>query len=244
MNEPKTRGKTAVFAVLAGTLCVGGVFVPAAWSLGFGKATTVALELTYEGDDPQFLGTYQIGDPFLPPGIRVEPLASARTAASFSVDVIEGSGLDDHVGAVGFSVDTDWIEPLTGDYDAVRARLRGATAGMGSDLAAGMRAALDELQSFRGRNYAGKMVVIITDGQTDDLTALAQAQELAAEGVIVHVIGVGCDVNTVLLREIASVGRGMALFVPNGTDPATYGSQISAMLQGIAADEVTVALIQ
>lgn len=232
----------AVAAVM--TVGVVGLIAPSANSRGrMSKPTTAALNLTYGGSDPAFLGVYQIGDPFLPPGVRVQPLMSGKTAAALSVSAIEASGLDDHVGAVGFSSEADWVEPLTTNYDSVRARLLGTTAGAGSNLDAGMQAAEDELTSFRARAHAAKTMVIITDGRTDENAALDQAREAAAEGITIHVIGIGCNVNVDLLRQIAAIGGGVSLFV-NDDDPAVYGPQINAMLESIAVKQVEIALVQ
>ena len=209
-----------------------------------GNAKQTALKLTYDGSFPEFASTYEVGEMWLHPDIRIQPLAATKIAAALSVNVIDELGYDDMVGAVAYSSRVDWVEPLTTDYARVQAKLRGATKYGGTKLHDGIRAAREELQSERTRAGAQGVIVLMTDGNSSAPLALIEAQLAVDAGMIVHCVGLGTNVDDDLLDEIAELGGGVALYVDNTTDPDVYGPGLEEVFRQIAEEEVGHGLIQ
>ncbi|MBI1945376.1 MAG: VWA domain-containing protein [Deltaproteobacteria bacterium] len=106
---------------------------------------------------------------------------------------------DHRVGVVAFA-GTAFVQcPLTTDAEAVRLFLRGLTPETvpqgGTALAAGLEVALNalraEAESQAGAKSAGRVVVVVTDGEDHDGGVDEVAAELKEEGVTVVLVGVG-----------------------------------------------------
>lgn len=106
---------------------------------------------------------------------------------------------DHRVGVVAFA-GTAFVQcPLTTDAEAVRLFLRGlmpeSVPQGGTALAAGLGVALNalraEAESQPGANRAGRVVVVITDGEDHDGGIDEAAVALKEEGVTVVLVGVG-----------------------------------------------------
>jgi Mg-chelatase subunit ChlD len=208
------------------------------------SASKIALSLTYDGSFYEFADVYEIGEKWLHPDIRIQPLAATKVAAALSVATIDELGYDDLVGAVAFSSQVDWVEPLTTDYTRVQAKLRGATKYGGTKLHDGIRAAREELLSERARLGAQGVIVLMTDGKSSNEDALAEAQLAVDAGMIVHVVGLGTNIDYDLLNTIAALGGGVAIYVDNTTDPEVYGPELEAAFSKIAQEEVGFSIIQ
>jgi len=207
-------------------------------------AIKTALSLTYQGGDPMFDGVYAIGEKFLPPSVRILPLKPTKEAAAYSISILEQRGFDDLVGAVAYASYVEWVEPLTTDYARVRAKLLGATKYGGTSLHEGIRAAREELLSSRARPMADKVIVLMTDGKSDYNMAIQEAQLAADAGMYIHCVGLGMDVDYLLLEDIAALGRGITLYVDNTTDPAVYGPALEQVFVSVATNTVGVGLIE
>ena len=209
-----------------------------------GDAKKIALSLTYDGSFPEFAGVYEIDEMWLHPDIRIQPLAATKIAAALSVNIIDEMGYDDLVGAVAYSSQVDWVEPLTTDYTRVQAKIRGATKYGGTKLHDGIRAAREELLSERARARAEGVIVLMTDGKSDSAAALAEAQLAVDEEMTIHCVGLGTNIDYDLLNAIAELGGGIALYVDNTTDPAVYGPALEEAFRQIAQDQVGHCLVR
>lgn len=202
---------------------------------GKGPAVKTALALTYDGSDPQFASVYNIGDKFLPPSVRIQPMKATKDAAAYSVGIVESAGFDDQVAAVAFSSTIEWVQELTTDYTSLQAKLLGATKYGGTRIDLGIEAARLELLSIRAREGADKVIVLMTDGNSDFDLAMQQAQLAVDAGMTVHTIGLGL-VDPVLLDSIAALGNGKSLYVTNYTDPSVYGPALQEVFQSLAGE--------
>ena len=213
---------------------------------GKGPCSTVANSLEYDGSmgGPEFWGVFSNGDPFMPPSIRILPSKSAKDAAAFGVDAVRNAGYDDQIGTASFEAGAPWAQELTLDYDLVRAKIRGLTKYGGSDISVGILAARDELLSVRARGGADRVMVVFADGNSDVAPALAAAQVAANDGITIHTVGLGTNVDAALLDGIATIGGGRFILVANNTDEAVYGPQLKMAFQSIASTEVKYGLIQ
>ncbi len=213
---------------------------------GKGPCVTAAKELTYDGSmgGPEFWGVFTVGDPFMPPSVRILPMKSSKDAAAFGVDAVRNAGYDDLIGAASFEAGAPWTQQLTSDYDRVRAKIRGLVKYGGSDIDVGILAARVELLSVRAREGADKVMVVFADGQSDTAAALAAAQLAADDGITIHTVGLGTNVDQALLGGIATIGGGVFISIPNNTNEAVYGPELKAAFQTIATSEVKYGLIQ
>ena len=99
------------------------------------------------------------------------------------------------VGLVIFARSALLRSPLTTDKAPVRALVQSAQQDSalllpGSNLGAAIRAAALALEAGEGESEA---IVLVTDGEDHEGDALAAAQELAREGILLYTVGVGTE---------------------------------------------------
>ncbi|NLY89334.1 MAG: VWA domain-containing protein [Firmicutes bacterium] len=113
----------------------------------------------------------------------------------------------DEVGILGFEDKADWILPFTpvGDGSAIQAAARRISPGGGTNLAAGLEAAI---RGFAGAEAARRHMVIISDGMTISADFAGLSRRLREMRVTVTTIGVGHEINEPLLRDLAGMGEG------------------------------------
>lgn len=82
--------------------------------------------------------------------------------------------------------------PLTIDYGAMRMMLKNVSPDLVPTQGTVIGDAIDlSIKSFSQKEKKYKSLVIISDGEDHDETALAKAKEAAEAGIIIHTIGVG-----------------------------------------------------
>lgn len=134
-------------------------------------------------------------------------IEAALDAARLTVDLAEretGPAVV-RMAIVAFNEAAHTVAPLTADAAALRRALAAIETRAGSNLAAGVRLAVDVLAAG-GPDRAVHMVVI-TDGRPGPGTpadALAGAEAARGAGIAVDTIGLGTDVDGELLRNMAS----------------------------------------
>lgn len=106
-------------------------------------------------------------------------------------------------------------------------RLPRLDLGVETDLAEGLRLALDELRRGRDPGSAGQ-VLLLTDGFTRRADAcLRLAEEAAGEGVTITTIGLGAEFQDELLTALADRTGGRALFLRRASDvPQTIAREL------------------
>jgi Mg-chelatase subunit ChlD len=137
-------------------------------------------------------------------------LAAAQAAAIAFVGLLDLPG--DHAAVVTFDGEARLAQALTGS----RARLLEALVALrterGTRLDLALQLALGELTGSRARRGSVRAIVLLTDGRPQPGTehaVLAAAEDARGEGVTVFAIGLGEDVDSELLRHVA-------------TDPSRY----------------------
>jgi len=134
-------------------------------------------------------------------------LQAAKHAALTFVDMLQ-LGYD-YAGVVAFNNTAHLLSPLTADGGALRDSIARIETARGTriDLAIeSASAALREGSVAVGQGN-NRVMVLLTDGRPDAGTAplaLATANEAKADGIIIYAIGLGSDVDSQLLRSIAS----------------------------------------
>jgi Mg-chelatase subunit ChlD len=125
---------------------------------------------------------------------------------------------DIQIGVIGFSNSNDLLQPLTQDRNSVVAALRGLKRSGGTNLAAGIETAVDELKR-NGREDSSRVIVLFTDGMSNEKKAREAASYARSEGIAVQTLLLGENLKGgFLLEEIAASTGGGFVWVLNPTD--------------------------
>lgn len=128
---------------------------------------------------------------------------AAKDAATAFVDALHLP--EDRVGVVAFNSAAQVVSPITGDPAALKGAIAGIKLAAGTRIDTGLEAATTELDAAGTRPNVTQMVIVLTDGiqsaELDRPVALAAA--LRDRGVVVHVVGLGDDVQAAYLAQVA-----------------------------------------
>ncbi|HZI95125.1 MAG TPA: VWA domain-containing protein [Patescibacteria group bacterium] len=131
-----------------------------------------------------------ISESMLAEDIKPSRLGKAQEEASRLFDRLHG----DRVGLIAFAGSAGVLCPLTLDYNAARIFLDSMTPDMisypGSSLGSAIRTAV---QAFGAEQRKFKVMLLLSDGeeQVDPEEVGRAAQEAAAQGLVIHTIGLG-----------------------------------------------------
>lgn len=120
---------------------------------------------------------------------------------------------DIQIGVVDFDDRSDLVMQLTDDREAVVEALRGCDQKGGTDLAAGIRTALEGFKQG-ARPDSSRVVLLFTDGISEAEPARDAAREAREQGVAVQTLLLGSrEKGEELLQEIAEATGGSSLYV-------------------------------
>jgi Mg-chelatase subunit ChlD len=114
---------------------------------------------------------------------------------------------DIQIGVVDFDRDAHLLSPLTTDREAVIGVLERLDRSGRTDLAAGIRAALDGF-AMRGRRDASRVMLLFTDGKSDDEETRRAMEAARRQGVAIHTLMLGSDARGMALLEEVAKGTG------------------------------------
>ena len=97
----------------------------------------------------------------------------------------------DRVGLVAFSGQAFLQCPLTLDYDAFRMSLDAIDTNVIQRGGTNIAAAITEAESAFAKSSSRKILVLISDGEELESSALSKAQSAAKDGVVIYTLGVG-----------------------------------------------------
>jgi Mg-chelatase subunit ChlD len=124
---------------------------------------------------------------------------------------------DIKVGVVSFDNTGALAQPLTSDRDEVVEVLRGLPRSGSTNLAAGILTALDELEA-NGRPDSSRVIMLFTDGKSNEKRAYDAAVKSHAHGVAVQTLLLGSDTRgSSILDTIAWATGGSFLQVKDPT---------------------------
>jgi Mg-chelatase subunit ChlD len=124
---------------------------------------------------------------------------------------------DIKIGVVSFDNAGSLVQPLTSDRDAVVEVLRGLPRSGSTNLAAGITTALRELKN-NGRPGSSRVIMLFTDGKSNEKKAYEAAVESHANGVAVQSLLLGSDTRgSSILDTIAWATGGTFLQVNDPT---------------------------
>lgn len=110
-----------------------------------------------------------------------------------------------NLGLVAFAADPHMITPITEDKETIRHLLPTLETDLvhvqGSRLSPALEMASVMLDAEPGTN---KAILVISDGDYEDGSAIAAARKLAARGIVIHAMGIGTTEGTILLDKKGS----------------------------------------
>ncbi len=120
---------------------------------------------------------------------------SRMERARYIASALTGRLAGNRVGMIAFSGDAFTQCPLTHDLGAVRTLLAGIATGAVESPGTNLSAMIEEsVRAFEQQESRSRVVILLTDGQQDDLRLrpVAEVAAAAAEaGIVIHAIGVG-----------------------------------------------------
>lgn len=192
------------------TLCVSGA--------GDSEETRVPFEVVFAIDTSGSMGGQKLLDAKAATNFLVGELIAQDTAAVVSWNT-------------GASTVTGG---LINDFAAVTSAVNGLSAGGGTNLDAGLAAAVNILVTS-GSTESVKVIVFLTDGQGPgtyvDFANGGQASVAANNGIIIYSIGLGAGATELPLMDMADNTGGEYLFAPDSTMLSGIFDQILQTVQ-------------
>ena len=161
--------------------------------------------------------------------VKPDRLTRAKMAVNDMVDKLDG----DDVGLIAFAGDAFLQSPMTMDYDAFREALNALDTNViprgGTDIA---RAIGEAQAAFRTGNDHDKILVLVTDGEDLEGSAVTAAEAAAKDGVKIFTVGVGTTTGELIPVPAENGGTG---FVKDASGQFVKSRLDESMLKKIAA---------
>lgn len=127
--------------------------------------------------------------------IKPNRLEKAKLAISQFISRLKG----DRIGLVVFAGTSHLYLPLTGDYEAARLFVEAVDTDMiqtqGTVLSEAIRTAIS---SFPEDDAKYRVLIVVTDGEDHEGQALEMAREAARKEIVVHAVGVGTSIGSLI----------------------------------------------
>ncbi|MGE0623781.1 MAG: VWA domain-containing protein [Pseudomonadales bacterium] len=141
-----------------------------------------------------------------------------RTLAAVGLIARLSPKSDIRIGVIGFNDSAELLQPLTDNRNAVSQAIRDLKRRGGTDLAEGIESAVEELNA-NGREDASRVIVLFTDGMSNEKKAMAAAELARAEGIAVQTLLLGENLKGgFLLEAIAQTSGGSFVWVLDPTE--------------------------
>ena len=154
------------------------------------------------------------------------PLSALKTAATSFVGNLSSP---DEAAAISFSSSASTDQELTTNYQLVQNAINNYTASGGTSIAAGIIEGEDEL--LNGTNAtpgASKVMILLSDGQSDETAAINAANDAKNNGIRIFTIALG-SADTGLLESVAS-SPDDAFVAPDPADLDTVYAEIAQIV--------------
>jgi len=154
-------------------------------------------------------------------------ISNAKLAATNFVNIVS-QNTNNNLGLVSFATTATLNSQLTNNYSSVKTQINSLSANGNTCIQCAIDMANQEIANH-GRQNVKKVIVLLTDGiantiegnsnkvsqQAAEQAALTAAQNThTQQGTIIYTIGLGTDVNTSFLQQIASSTGGKYYFSP------------------------------
>lgn len=142
-------------------------------------------------------------------------LTAARNAVGAYLDLLELSkqnGTNDRVSLITFAGTATTQRPLGGDFAATRTALSGLSAGGGTNIGAGLQAALDQFARSPAPAGTRQQIILVTGGFTSEGLSSEQilsgpAQTAKSRNIPVYTVGLGLVPQIVDADFLADLAR-------------------------------------
>ncbi|SFR32587.1 vWA domain-containing protein [Halorubrum sodomense] len=154
------------------------------------------------------------------------PLSALKTAATSFVGNLSSP---DEAAAISFNSGASTDQELTTNYQAVQNAINNYTAGGGTSIAAGIIEGENELLNGTiATPGASKVMILLSDGQSDDTAAINAANDAKNNGIRIFTIALG-NADTGLLESVAS-SPDDAFVAPDPSDLDTVYAEIAQIV--------------
>ncbi len=110
----------------------------------------------------------------------------------YAISKLASSLHDDRLGLIVFAGDAFVQLPITSDYVSARNFVEYISPDMVSNQGTSIGKALElASRSFSHQSEKSRAIILISDGEDHDATAISVAAEIAKKGVPIHVVGIG-----------------------------------------------------
>ena len=146
-------------------------------------------------------------------------------------DFLSLLGTNDQSALVSFANTATLDKMLSNNHAQTQAAVNNLFTYGATDIGDAIKLASGELVSTRMNPEASKIIILLTDGKAnkpngpgygeyaaDVAYALAKANEAAVAGIKIFTIGLGSDINSTMLQQIASSTGGQYYFAPTAQD--------------------------
>ena len=131
--------------------------------------------------------------------LDLDPKRDRLKIAKMSIERLMNDLHGDKIGILLFAGDAFIQVPLTTDYGSAKLFLSSVSPDMISNQGTSISTALEKaMASFDMENDINKSIIIMSDGEDHDGTALQQAQIAKSKNIIVNTIGMGTNKGTVI----------------------------------------------
>jgi len=164
-------------------------------------------------------------------------LSQAQVAANNFIDNLRSN---DQSGLVSFSWVATLNKNLSNDHASTQSAINGLIADGATNIGDAINEANQELMSIDSSSDIARIEILLTDGRANqpngngieenpaDLAlALNGSLEAAENGIIIFTIGLGDDINTTMLQNMAQNTGGKYYFAPTSDDLDEVFNQIS-----------------
>ncbi|MDD5110264.1 MAG: VWA domain-containing protein [Patescibacteria group bacterium] len=156
-------------------------------------------------------------------------LAEAKAAAKGFTDLLQPD--KDKEALVTFSSTVNTVHTLDNNFTGIKTQIDAITASGATNIGDAIKAATAELGSTRARPTAAHIEILLTDGRAnkpfgigygedprDVNYAINQATAAAAKGFKIYTIGLGTEINSAMLQQIATSTGAKFYFSPTSAD--------------------------
>lgn len=163
-------------------------------------------------------------------------IADARAA---SLALLDSLTKEDRLAVVVFDSKAEVLLPSTRIDDAdmkdLRAKISAMKANGTTDMAAGLRLAINEVSRNLEKDGVNRIVLVGDGVPNDDRNVLALVSEAAAKGVSVTALGLGNDYDETLMGRIAQQSGGRFFYVEDSAKVASFFAEEVTRLHKVVA---------
>ena len=155
-----------------------------------------------------------------------------ENAVNVFIDEIRQSSPNAAISVVTYSTAATTDQQLTADLDQVSTAVQGLTPDGFTNIRQGLLFGSDTLQTNQAREFANRVVIVMTDGNFNvGGTPLPSAQIAANRGHTIHTVTFSTGANQAIMQQVAAVGSGDHFHADDAGDLTEAFRQIARSLE-------------